>query len=157
MSISFTVQAFVKDINSFEENLKRNIYVKLREWGLLVRDTAKMNAPYDTGNLERNIQSVAIQINDYIFKVIVSANTEYARIQELGGVIRPKNATMLAWVTEGERPTTPEGWRLASKQGRARFAKEVYIPSQPYMYPAFRYNENSLAVKISEAFLMSGA
>lgn len=57
----------------------------------------------------------------------------YARIHELGGVIIPKKAKVLAWVTSGERPTTPEGWIAARQEGRAVYAKRVVMPKRPYL------------------------
>lgn len=39
--------------------------------------------------------------------------------------IFPKVKKILAWVISGERPTTPQGWKQARIEGRARFARSV--------------------------------
>lgn len=49
-------------------------------------------------------------------------NIKYARIQEEGGIIRPKNKKLLAWKT---------------KSGKWAFAKQVEITPQPYLIPAY--------------------
>jgi len=152
---SLDAEIFTSNFEDFVVRMRESVFFKLREWGIDVRDSARMNAPYDTGRLENSIQAVTVKVNEWVVKVEVSANTPYARIQELGGVITPKHAKVLAWVTHGDRPTTPEGWKAARQEGRARFAKSVYIPSQPYIYPAFKYNEQNLAEKLKEAFLIS--
>ena len=90
-----------------------------------------------------NITKISNEAN--IFKGTLGINlapipegVPYARIHELGGDIRPKIKKILAWVTSGERPTTPEGWRLAKKAGRAVFSMHSHIPSRPYLMPAIR-------------------
>lgn len=50
-----------------------------------------------------------------------------------GSRIFPKNKSVLAWVTSGERPTSPEGWRAARQAGTAVFARSV-MASRPVKY-----------------------
>ncbi|MBK7979249.1 MAG: hypothetical protein IPK06_04400 [Ignavibacteriae bacterium] len=75
-----------------------------------------------TGNLANSIFFV-VDVNE--FKVIVYANTEYARIQELGGDILPVNAKALAI------PVHPEAKKTAIPDGktiRDIFPDLVLIP-----------------------------
>ena len=53
----------------------------------------------------------------------------YARIHELGGIIRPVTAKMLSWVNDA---------------GERIFAKLVHIPARPYLRPAMDENEESI-------------
>ena len=66
-------------------------------------------------------------------KVLIGTPTKYGPLHHFGGVIKPKNAKMLAWVIKGERPTSKEGWAEARKEGRAVFAKQVTIPARPFI------------------------
>jgi len=52
----------------------------------------------------------------------VGTNLEYARIQELGGTVRPVHARLLHWVGD---------------DGDDVFARSVTIPARPYLRPAF--------------------
>ena len=51
----------------------------------------------------------------------VGPHTIYARIQEFGGIIYPRRASMLHWKDEN---------------GEDHFAKSVTIPARPYLRPA---------------------
>ena len=51
----------------------------------------------------------------------ISPHTIYARIQEFGGTIYPRRASMLHWKDEN---------------GEDHFAKSVTIPARPYLRPA---------------------
>ena len=51
----------------------------------------------------------------------ISPHTIYARIQEFGGIIYPRRASMLHWKDEN---------------GEDHFAKSVTIPARPYLRPA---------------------
>ena len=83
-----------------------------------IRNIAMEKAPYDTGNLRRDIGTRTY--SDYA-RVGTTKSTPYAKIQEYGGIIRPKNKKFLAWKTKG---------------GKWAFAKKVTIKPQPYLIPA---------------------
>ena len=53
----------------------------------------------------------------------------YARIQELGGIIKPVTAKMLSWVSD---------------TGERIFANAVHIPARPYLRPALDENEKDV-------------
>ena len=80
-----------------------------------------------TGQLRRTIKSgVKITSTDAIG--FLSANTIYARIQELGGIIRPRTADYLRFQINGRWIST----------------KQVIIPERPYLRPAIEENINKI-------------
>lgn len=91
-----------------------------------IRSRAIVKAPYDTGTLRESIS--AVLRNNY-WKVGVDKNIPYARIQEYGWIIRPKNKKYLIWKNKG---------------GQWRVAKKVNIKPQPYLVPAFEEVQNKL-------------
>ena len=56
-------------------------------------------------------------------------NLVYARIHELGGIIKPVTAKMLSWVSD---------------TGERIFANAVHIPARPYLRPAVDENEKDI-------------
>nr|DAW41983.1 MAG TPA: tail component [Caudoviricetes sp.] len=83
-----------------------------------IKNLAINKAPYDTGILRK---SITTDITTNYGKVGVGGDIKYAKIQEYGGTIRPKNKKLLAWKTKG---------------GKWAFAKKVTIKPQPYLIPA---------------------
>jgi hypothetical protein len=71
------------------------------------------NAPRKTGHLQRSIHILRRGAG----RITYGTALIYARIQEFGGVIRPKNAKYLSWVANGRR----------------HFAKQVRIKGKFYM------------------------
>lgn len=80
-------------------------------------------APYKTGTLRG---SIITEVGSESAKI--GSNLPYARIQEFGGVIRPKKKKMLAFKVNG----------------RWVFAKKVTIPKRPYLVPALFSSENEI-------------
>jgi len=81
-----------------------------------------------TGNLRRSIQSGMKGMTDSIVGWIGS-NVVYAKIHELGGVIRPRTKKYLRFQIEGQ-------WKTV---------KEVIIPARPFLEPSI--NENIEKIK----------
>jgi len=97
-----------------------------------IQSVAQSNAPVKSGRLR---QSIRIR---YVgpLTAIIGPSVDYAVYQEFGTgtrgefpgpmyEIRPRNATVLSWVSDGKR----------------RFAKVVHhpgIPARPFMRPAFQ-------------------
>ena len=51
--------------------------------------------------------------------------------------IVPKTKSVLAWVSSGIRPTTPEGWNQARREGRAVFARSTKgLSPHPFLRPS---------------------
>jgi phage gpG-like protein len=74
-------------------------------------------------------QSIQVQV-DGTKRVRIGTNVVYSRIQELGGVIRPRRARALSWID----PQT----------GARRFAQKVVIPARPYMGPGLMAAEKDI-------------
>ena len=93
---------------------------------------AKDRVPRKTGNLSRSIVAGRITPNF----ATVEAGANYAAYVELGTrphIIRPKNASVLAW--GGERRLSG---RLRTGSSATSFAKYVHHPgtkAQPYLVP----------------------
>lgn len=91
-----------------------------------------------TGDLRRGIGTLDVeQQAEGVFQGGTKATTNYSRIQERGGVIYPKRGMFLVW-TDGPRPSSPEGWRQAQREGRVHRARIVRIPARPFMAPGVR-------------------
>ena len=79
---------------------------------------------HPTGKLRESIR-VEMEGAGRNAKAKVGSDLIYSRIHEYGGIIRPKNAKMLAW--RGE-------------DGKMIFAKQVNMPARPYLEPALKMN-----------------
>jgi phage gpG-like protein len=85
------------------EDFQRALVAGLRKAILVAEAGAKTLAPVDTGHLRRSIRS-GVDLS-HIPTGWVGSDVRYARIQELGGVIRPKTAKWLRfkigdrWIT----------------------------------------------------------
>lgn len=74
-----------------------------------------------TGTLRRSVRAEpAIATGDWSARSSVAPHTVYARIQELGGHIRPVRAAALRWTEDGQ----------------VVFSMHSYLPKRPYMAPA---------------------
>jgi len=106
---------------------------------------SQLKVPVDKANLARSGEVIVKP-----WDKIVRYHADYCVFVEYGtGVygegegaqrrpIRPRNKKVLAWVERGARPTTPEGWAEARKEGRAIIAREISgMKPQPFMRPAF--------------------
>lgn len=103
-----------------------------------VRDFITRIGLVDTGHLRRSIADRVERTNRAI-RGWIGSRVKYARIHEFGGFIRPVRKKVLAWVTHGQRPTTPEGWRQARREGRAVIARRgVRIREKAYMRRGLR-------------------
>lgn len=89
--------------------------------GRVIQSQARINVPVDTGNLRASIMTEPLEQKPTRAVVQIGTDVIYARIQELGGTIKPKTAKMLSWITEN---------------GERVFARAVRIKAQPYLRPA---------------------
>ena len=119
----------------------------------MVADAARTTCPVKTGHLQSSITHEISKATKTEIEGRVGTNVAYGVYCELGtGVygpsktpIRPKNKKVLAWVSRGPRPTSPQGWNLAVKEGRAVFAKETRGQKpKPFLLPAFINNLGKL-------------
>ncbi len=81
-----------------------------------------------TGRLAGSISS-AQRIEGQDVVGMVGSNLKYARIHELGGVIRPKNFKYLHFFVKGKEV----------------FAKKVTIPKRPYIMPSIEESSKKIA------------
>jgi len=88
-----------------------------------------------TGNLRRSINSsVAVEGRSVVG--ILGSYVIYARIHELGGVIRAKNGYL--------KFKTDHGWRSA---------KQVVIPARPFLRPAITENLSRMSDIIAKSIM----
>ena len=113
----------------------------VRDGSLLLQAQQRENATHRPGPLVRTgalwrgiVTSPVVQTGAFSWTGGTRATVIYSRIQERGGHIYPRRARTLAW-TDGPRPSTPEGWRQAAREGRAHYAMHVYLPPRPYFAP----------------------
>lgn len=154
----------------FNENIIRNeadqiISDKLTVIGAFISSKASELAPVDLGFLRNSITFSVDLVNK---KTRISANTEYAAIQELGGEIKPVDAQALAIPVhpdaKGKSPSdfddlfmikrAERAPLLVRKKGRGNnherldimfvLVKKVYIPAQPYLRPAVLNNKSKI-------------
>lgn len=102
--------------------------------GHVIRDAASRNAPKKTGTLARSI-TVHTTATRTSAEAEVGTNLDYARIQELGGTVRPVHARLLHWVDDA---------------GEDIYARSVTIPAHPYLRPAFDENEDAAADAVGD-------
>jgi len=139
--------------NELNKQLDSLMADKLTTIGSIVSGKASVNAPFDLGNL-RNSIDFEVFLSEK--KVRISANTEYAAIQELGGEIKPVHAKALTIpIDESAKHTSARDWKdlfvvpANDKHGAylARtvnnrlipmfsLVKRANIPAQPYLRPA---------------------
>lgn len=166
MSDPIRVDAAVEGMNELRDKFAQmatlaqrdNLEVAGRAGALPVQNAAKELAPKRTRNLSRSIHTEVVFVGEQM-EVYIGTDLEYAAIQELGGVITPKEAKYLAipltdaarqFVSPrnfggGElsfRPTSGGGGLLVDKNGEAhyRLVKAVTIPAKPFLRPALEQN-----------------
>jgi len=138
-----------KEVAAFFRALKGNAAAALvkgfRQAAIIVQRRAKENVqklfysagrPWKkTGHLGRKIE---YDVKEGTFGVVarVGTNLLYARIQEEGGKIVPKNRPFLAW---------------RDIYGKWYFARMVKIPARPYMKPALWDSEDEVRQAVFDA------
>ena len=104
-------------VSKWTPETMRKLDVAVLSLATRVHRDAMRNAPRQTGNL---ISSGRLRRNGAAnYSVIFGGNgIPYARIQELGGTIKPKNGAYLRW---------------KGKDGKYHAAKRVYIKGKHYL------------------------
>lgn len=109
---------------------------------IIVRDAAVINIQNTfrrvTGT--RGLSRILIQLSEKTSSscyMEIGSNLPYARIHELGGIIRPLSAKMLSWID----PDTNE----------RRFAKSVLMPKRPYLKPAMEDRVSAIESAVGQA------
>lgn len=108
-----------------------------RAGGHVIEGAAKINASsgrpgleMETGALVNSINVVTARSSTLFAEVDIGPTVIYGRIHELGGMIVPVNAPMLAWQDKDT--------------GEYIFANAVHIPARPYMRPAVDENDEKI-------------
>lgn len=124
---------FTFDINKAMKLSKEKSLMLLDVSGAMVSSKAKQNIQaqfeYTSGNMEKQ---TFYYVDKEEFKAVIVTNTPYARIQEKGGDIKPKNAKALAV------PIHPEAKKTAIPEGRSIrdvFPDLVMIKSEKTGHP----------------------
>lgn len=139
---------------------KNEVIARLEIAAALVETSAKQNAPKDLGALANSIYHEVDQTN---LKAFVIANTPYALIQEVGGVIVPDKAGALTVPIDPEAKhkrasdfpdlfmikrdgKPPLLARNVGKDLQVMFVlvSRVQIPAQPYLRPALESNKQKI-------------
>lgn len=97
---------------------------------LLVQNSAKEKAPKLTRTLSRSIHIEITESSPTHAEGAVGTNVVYGPIQEFGGVVTPKKAKALHWVSK--------------QTGEDVFAQRVVIPPHPYLRPAWDEKRNAM-------------
>jgi hypothetical protein len=90
-----------------------------------------------SGELAASVRSVLGPSSGSRAHATTAPHTVYARIQEIGGVIRAKRSKYLKWLTD--YPTSATAFWKSAREGEGlfmNFARSVVIPPRPYMRPA---------------------
>lgn len=105
------------------ETYRRGVQVTLRRtahpFGTKTDSAPGQPPAYVLGALSRSVAAVPGSSSGMNATAFVAPHTIYARIQELGGHIRPVRAKYLRW----------------TEDGAVHFSKHVYLPPRPYMRP----------------------
>lgn len=152
------------DTNILQKIAEDTIPSRLEAVGIFLEGEVISRVPVDSGFLKGNISH---DVNNSEKTVRVTANTEYAAIQEFGGDIRPVNAGALTIPIHKEAKNKrasdfPDLFMvkiknkafLARKKGKKGIeflfvlVDQVTIPAQPYLGPSLYSNLD----KITEIF-----
>lgn len=108
--------------------LSEGVVKAMEDWAKLVQQIARENVPVLTGNLRDSINWLIVEVTKDMVLAKVSLMDEqgnqlpYAWATEVGGIIRAAPGSFLHWIDSGT--------------GQDAFAKQVYHPPQPFLYPA---------------------
>ena len=105
--------------------------------GHVVEGEAKLNASkggddhlnIGEGTLTSSIEVTKEKQTQTLAEVGIGTNIIYARIHELGGIIKAVSAKMLSWIDDA---------------GNRIFANLVHMPARPYLRPAMDENEDKI-------------
>lgn len=106
---------------------------------LLVQNSAKEKAPKLTRTLSRSIHIEILERSPTKAEGAVGTNVVYGPIQEFGGVITPKKAKALHWVSR--------------QTGEDVFAQRVQIPAHPYLRPAWDENLKAMIETVKKVII----
>ena len=103
MAIVINTAAAVKQIAAMKKQVETALLRGSRKLAAAMVRDAKQNAPKSTGDLRRRIRGKVTDLDGARYEVTAGVGTGvggtpliYARIQDLGGLIRPKTAQKLA-------------------------------------------------------------
>ena len=126
-TIQVNAEGFTKDLGRVEKSLRGKAAVAaVQAGGYQVMNFARLNihstfSKHQTGGLSNSISVEAKAVGKGA-EATIAPHKVYARIQELGGTIRPKSAARLAW-------RDPDSGKWCT-------AKQVTLPPRPYLRPA---------------------
>jgi len=162
ITIKADVKGLQRVISKYPKQLDNATSIALRRMGQEVRSDAVSWAPVKTGDLSR---SILMSPQFPKTRVTVGTNKPDARIQDLGGTIRPKRAQYLTIPLGGTRGSIRShtgGFFIKSKRGNLLYVKkagkgikplfvlkkDVTLKGKPYLTRAFKKMTMGRASKI---------
>jgi len=150
-STEFTMK-LKKEMKKFPEKISRGIKIGLFSAGQEMRNRAITLAPFKSGDLRRSIGTDPATYSQIENQIKIGSNKVYARIQDLGGIIRGNPFLKIPLNAEGKSGTI-DGFFIRSKKGNPLFVrktgkhgikplfvlvKTVRIKGKPYLSRAFK-------------------
>lgn len=126
MSLSFELKlsdVSKKYLKSLPKNFVEGLREGFRKAMFFVEHEAKKKAPVRTGHLRRSITSNVRSTGKDVYGIL-SANTVYAALRELGGTVVPKTSEFLSFQVNGQWIRT----------------KQSIHPPRPYLEPSISTN-----------------
>ena len=125
LEIESPFEEFKKEIKKMPGKLAEANAIALFRIGQDMKTEAVTNAPFKSGDLRRSIHAYPMMPKDF---VVVGTNLKYARIQDLGGTIRPVRVKFLTIPIKGVRGgarTHSNTFLMKSKRGNLLIVKPI--------------------------------
>lgn len=138
------LDSILKKLNKLGGNVEEVLYKSMQKQGELVKGDAKELCPVDTGDLR---QSIKRQNKRYKGKIVskIYTNSEYAAYVEFGtGKVGERTNTN----TKVNVSYKQDKWLVNIPDVGPRWIEGQ--PSQPYLYPALKNNEEEIIDNIKE-------
>ncbi len=131
MSIRVTgIQQALKALEDYKDTKTERLEEATQQATIDVQRDAKKNAPVDTGRLRSSIHRTSNNLNGTVF-----TNVEYAPYIEFG---------------TGSMVDVPEGLEDYAMQFKGEGKRQVNMPSQPFLFPAWEKHRAEYIRKVKK-------